>query len=209
MPNVDHAADAVSPLARSLNLPNALTVGRLVLVPVFGYLLLQESGQQAGFRIAATIVFLAASLTDWVDGYLARKQNLVTTFGKVADPIADKALTGMALVGLSILGLLPWWITLVIIARELGITAVRFMVIHHGVIPASRGGKSKTVAQMVAISLFLLPGLEAGFWHAAKWTAMWTALVLTVLTGADYLLKARSVRQEGHRRRAAAGGKPV
>lgn len=206
MPNVDHAADAVSPFARSLNLPNALTVGRIILVPVFAYLLLQESGQLASSRIAATVVFLVASLTDWVDGYLARRQNLVTTFGKVADPIADKALTGVALVGLSILELLPWWITVVIIVREIGITVVRFMVIHHGVIPASRGGKSKTVAQMVAISLFLLPGLESGFGYLAKWAVMWLALLLTVLTGVDYLLKARAVRQEGHRRRAAAGG---
>ncbi|MGV1003715.1 MAG: CDP-diacylglycerol--glycerol-3-phosphate 3-phosphatidyltransferase [Candidatus Nanopelagicales bacterium] len=200
---VDHAADAVSPRASAVNLPNALTLGRLLLVPVFGYLLLMEGGEHSASRIAATAVFLLASVTDWVDGYLARRSNQVTTFGKVVDPLADKALTGTALMGLSLLGLLPWWMTLVILAREIGVTIVRFLVIHHGVIPASRGGKSKTVAQMVAISLFLLPGLTSGFGYFLQWACMWVALLLTVLTGLDYLVKARSVRRAGHARRAA------
>lgn len=199
----DHLGDRVS-RSGVVNLPNALTLMRLLLVPVFAYLLLYEGGADPSKRLWATVVFLLASLTDFVDGYLARKMDLVTTFGKVVDPLADKALTGVALLGLSWIGALPWWITIVILVREIGVTVVRFMVIHHGVIPASRGGKSKTVAQMVAISLFLLPGLETGPGYWLKWAWMAVAVVLTVLTGLDYLDKARRVRQAGHERRAAA-----
>lgn len=199
----DHLGDRVS-RSGVLNLPNALTLLRLLLVPVFAYLLLFDGGGDPGKRLWATAVFLVASITDFVDGYLARKMDLVTTFGKVVDPLADKALTGVALLGLSYIGALPWWITIVILVREIGVTVVRFLVIHHGVIPASRGGKSKTVAQMVAISLFLLPGLESGAGEFLKWAWMYLAVALTVLMGLDYLHKARNVRRAGHERRAAA-----
>jgi CDP-diacylglycerol--glycerol-3-phosphate 3-phosphatidyltransferase len=200
----DHIGDRVSVRAGIVNLPNGLTFLRLLFVPVFAWLLLDQGGQNPRYRFAATVVFLLASVTDLVDGYLARKLDLVTTFGKVADPLADKALTGTALIGLSLIGSLSWWITAVILIRELGVTIVRFLVIRHGVIPASRGGKSKTVAQMIAISLFLLPGLKSGFWFWFKWLWMGLAVVLTVLTGIDYLDKAREVRRAGHRRRAMA-----
>lgn len=200
----DHLGDRISAQSRVLNLPNALTLLRLLLVPVFAVLLLDEQGENPKYRFAATAVFLLASLTDLVDGYLARKMDLVTTFGKVADPLADKALTGVALIGLSYIGSLPWWITVVILVREIGVTVVRFMVIHHGVIPASRGGKTKTVAQMVAISLFLLPGLDTGLGYWFKWVWMAAAVALTLLTGIDYLHKARNVRRAGHARRAAS-----
>ncbi len=131
----DHVGDPVqSPSA--LNLPNALTVLRLLLVPVFAWLLLREGGDDPTSRVWAAIVFVLASATDFVDGELARRQGLVTTFGKVVDPIADKALTGTALVGLSYLGDLPWWVTIVILVREIGVTLLRFWVIRHGVIPA-------------------------------------------------------------------------
>ena len=116
---------------------------------------------------------------------MARSRGEVTEFGKLADPIADKALMGAALIGLSILGDLPWWVTVVILIRELGITVLRFAVLRHGVIPASRGGKLKTLVQAVAVGLFILP--LTGPWHTAAWVVMWAAIVLTVVTGVDYV----------------------
>ncbi len=168
---------------------------RLLLVPVFGWLLLAEDGQNTQLRVAAAIVFLIASLTDWVDGWLARRHDIVTTFGKVADPIADKALTGVALIGLSLLGELPWWVTVLIIGREIVVTILRFAVISDGVIPASRGGKAKTVSQMVAITLYLLP--LAGPWLTIRAVVMGVAVVLTVATGIDYAGRALAVRRKG------------
>ena len=148
-PLPDHAGDAVT-YSRFWTGPNMLTVLRLFLVPVFAVLLLADG--DASTRVWAAIVFLVAAGTDVVDGEWARRSGRVTTFGKVADPIADKALTGVALVLLSYLGELPWWVTLVILVREFGVTALRFWVIRHGVIPASRGGKAKTLVQNFASS---------------------------------------------------------
>ena len=187
----------------NLNAPNALTALRLLLVPVFGWLLLAEGGDNPGLRWAAAAVFVIASLTDYVDGALARRHNLVTTFGKVADPIADKALTGVALVGLSILGELPWWVTVVIIGREVVVTVIRFVVIKDGVIPASRGGKDKTVSQMVAILLYVLP--LAGPWLTVRAVIMGIAVVLTVATGIDYAGRAVAVHRRGELIREAFG----
>lgn len=184
-----------------MNLPNALTTLRLLLVPVFAWLLLAEHGTSPSHRVWATVVFVVASLTDFVDGWLARRNNQVTTFGKVADPIADKALTGTALLGLSWLGELPWWVAIVIIGRELAVTLLRFWVIHDGVIAASRGGKLKTVAQMIAISLYLLP-LGVTGQAVAAW-AMAFAVILTVVTGADYAARALAVRRRGELMREA------
>ena len=130
--------------AQLWNLPNMLTLLRIVMIPFFWYLLMYDDGDNAATRVAATVVFVLAAITDWLDGWLARKQGLVTTFGKIADPLADKALTGVALIGLSVLGELWWWVTILIILREVGVTVIRFMVLKHGVIPASRGGKAKT-----------------------------------------------------------------
>ena len=174
---------------------NALTALRLLLVPVFAWLLLAEGGTNPSLRIAAAAVFLIASLTDWVDGWWARKYDLVTTFGKVADPIADKALTGVALIGLSWLGLLPWWVTVVIIGREVFVTVLRFVVISDGVIPASRGGKAKTVSQMLAITMYLLP--LTGAWVTIRTGVMALAVILTVVTGIDYAGRALAVRRRG------------
>jgi CDP-diacylglycerol--glycerol-3-phosphate 3-phosphatidyltransferase len=194
----DHVGDPVqSPSA--LNLPNALTVLRLLLVPVFAWLLLRDGGDDATSRVWAAIVFVLASLTDFVDGELARRQGLVTTFGKVVDPIADKALTGTALVGLSYLGDLPWWVTIVILVREIGVTLLRFWVIRHGVIPASRGGKAKTAAQMVAIFMYLLP--LTGWLVTAREIVMGIAVLLTLATGVDYVVRALRLRSAA---RAAA-----
>ncbi len=185
----------------ALNIPNALTMVRLLLVPVFGYFLLVEDGQNEAYRYVAGLIFIFASTTDWVDGYLARKMNVVTSFGKIADPIADKALTGVALLGLSILDDLAWWITVLILARELLVTVVRFAVISDGVIPASRGGKLKTVTQMIAIFLYLLP--LTGFLVTVRTIVMGVALLLTVATGIDYCFRAIAVRRAAELRREA------
>lgn len=178
-----------------VNVANLLTVSRLVLVPVFLLTLFAAGGHATGWRIAATVVFAVASITDHMDGRLARKLGLVTDFGKIADPIADKALIGSALIGLSVLGELPWWVTVVIATRELGVTLLRFWVIRYAVIPASRGGKWKTIIQIVAIGLFLLPLPAAA--DPVLWVIMGTAVVLTVVTGLDYVVQAVRLRARG------------
>ncbi|MEU4803340.1 CDP-diacylglycerol--glycerol-3-phosphate 3-phosphatidyltransferase [Actinosynnema sp. NPDC023587] len=184
-----------------LNIANVLTMSRLVLVPVFLYLLLAEDGHDHRWRLAAFAVFAIASVTDHVDGNLARKHGLITDFGKIADPIADKALTGAALVGLSLLGELPWWVTVVIAVREVGVTLLRFWVIRHGVIPASRGGKAKTLVQIFAIGLYLLP--LPPVLQAVALISMYAAVALTVVTGVDYVIRAFRLRARG--KRAVAG----
>jgi CDP-diacylglycerol--glycerol-3-phosphate 3-phosphatidyltransferase len=179
--------------ARVVNIANGLTLLRLLLVPVFAWALVQQDGTATSWRLVAFVIFVVASITDRLDGDLARKRGLVTEVGKLADPIADKALTGTALVGLSVLGLLPWWVTVVILIREVGVTLLRFWVIRHGVIPASRGGKYKTFLQSIAIGLYLLP-LHDALATAAAWV-MGAALVLTVLTGIDYVARALALRR--------------
>jgi CDP-diacylglycerol--glycerol-3-phosphate 3-phosphatidyltransferase len=183
---------AAPPPARpsNWNLPNLITVVRILLAPLFIWLLLADGGDDGGLRWAAAVLFILAIATDGVDGAIARRQNLVTDLGKLLDPIADKVLTGGALVSLSILGELPWWVTLVILVREIGITIFRFAMLGDRVIPASRGGKLKTIMQSVAISLALVPlWLVLGDWvHWVNTAAMAVALVLTVLTGIDYLV---------------------
>jgi CDP-diacylglycerol---glycerol-3-phosphate 3-phosphatidyltransferase len=188
------------PQASAWNIANALTVLRIALVPVFGWLLLFDGGHQTRYRILAAGVFVLASITDRIDGDIARARGIVTDFGKVSDPIADKALMGMAFVGLSVLGELPWWVTIVVLVREVGITAMRFVVIRHGVMPASRGGKVKTVLQAVAIGLYVLP--LSGGWHLAAELVMAAAVVVTVVTGADYVIRARTLRRTSPRAQA-------
>ena len=188
--------------AKLVNIPNALTVLRLAVVPVFAVLLLDDSGQDEAHRYWATLVFVAAILTDRYDGLIARRTGQVTEFGKLADPIADKALTGTALIGLSVLGLLPWWVTGVILVREVGVTLLRFWVIRHGVIAASRGGKLKTVLQALAIGFYLLP--LTGLLASGRWWLMAAAVVLTVLTGLDYVYRALTLRQTSARAMKAA-----
>lgn len=183
--------------ASSWNIANALTVVRLLMVPWFGYLLLVGEGTDTAHRIEAWAVFALASYTDKLDGQLARSRNLVTAFGKLADPIADKALTGTALIGLSLLHELPWVVTLVVLARELGVTLLRFWVIRHGVIPASRGGKLKTLLQGVAIGLYVLP--LTGPLGTARAVVMVAAVVVTVVTGVDYVARAVTLRRTSAR----------
>ena len=184
------SSDASNPPAtpRLVNLPNGLTVLRLVLVPVFVAFLVAGG---TGSRVVAFFVFGVASVTDLLDGQLARRSGMVTDFGKIADPIADKALTGSALITLSALGDLPWWVTVVILIREVGVTLLRFWVIRHGVIAASRGGKIKTVLQIVAIGLYILP--EPIGWIRSA--AMAAAVAVTLVTGADYTARALRLRR--------------
>jgi CDP-diacylglycerol--glycerol-3-phosphate 3-phosphatidyltransferase len=183
--------------ASSWNVANALTVLRLVLVPVFLFTLFHDDGDSAGWRVAAFVAFAVASVTDRIDGELARRHNLVTDFGKIADPIADKALIGAALIGLSILGELPWWVTVVILVREVGVTALRIVVIRHGVLPASRGGKVKTLLQSLAIGLLVLP--TTGWLETLALVVMAVAVVVTVVTGVDYVVRALRLRRTSAR----------
>jgi CDP-diacylglycerol--glycerol-3-phosphate 3-phosphatidyltransferase len=201
---VDAADPAATPpqTAKLLNLPNSLTVLRLAIVPLFAYLLLADGGLGDAGRYWATLAFAVAIITDRYDGMIARRMNQVTEFGKLADPIADKALTGTALIGLSILGFLPWWVTGAILVREVGVTLLRFWVIRDGVIASSRGGKLKTVVQALAIGLYILP--VTGLLASARWWVMAAALVLTLATGVDYVYRALTLRRTSARAMAAA-----
>ncbi|WP_370421743.1 CDP-diacylglycerol--glycerol-3-phosphate 3-phosphatidyltransferase [Streptomyces sp. QH1-20] len=187
-------ATAVRP-AGLWNIANILTMVRLLLVPGFVLLMMHNGGYDPAWRSFAWAAFAVAMITDLFDGHLARMYNLVTDFGKIADPIADKAIMGAALICLSVLDDLPWWVTGVILFREVGITLMRFWVIKHGVIPASRGGKMKTLAQGVAVGMYILaltgPLATMRFWVMA------VAVVLTVLTGLDYVKQAIEMSRAG------------
>ena len=180
-----------------LNAANILTMARLALVPVFLGALFAGPDPSWNWRITAFVVFAVACVTDRVDGEVARKYGLVTDFGRIADPIADKALIGGALIGLSILGELTWWVTVVIAVREVGVTLLRFWVIRHGVIPASRGGKLKTLVQAIAIGLYVLRLGDAA--QTVSQAVMVVAVVLTVVTGVDYVVRAVRLRSKGMR----------
>ncbi len=183
----DRVADPVSAVS-SINVPNFLTTIRLLVVPILAWLLFQENSNTNFNRTIAGVLFIVAALTDIADGTIARKWNLITNFGKIFDPIADKALIGTALIGLSSMGLLDWWFTWVILAREIFVTLLRFWVIKQGVIPASRGGKLKTIMQIVAISFYLLP-LPSSVSLLAE-ILMYVAVILTLATAVDYIMKA-------------------
>ena len=184
----------VAPRQVSLYNPaNVLTAVRLLLIPVFAVLVGMSDMVATGWRMAACIVFCVASATDFVDGWIARRFELVTSFGKVADPIADKALTGTALVLLSAYDVLPWWVTVLILLREWGVTALRFWVMRFGIIPASRGGKLKTALQIAAIAWYLWP-VPAPFDGVGPWL-MGAAVAVTALTGVDYIVQAVRLRR--------------
>lgn len=184
--------------ASNANIANIITVIRIFLAPLFIWMLLADDGQMGPLRYAAAALFIIAIATDSLDGQLARGRNLVTNVGIILDPIADKVLIGGALVALSLLGELWWWVTIVIMARELGITAFRFAVLSKAVIPASRGGKLKTVVQAVAIALYLVPlaSLVGEWMLIVNAVVMAFALALTVWTGIDYLVQARRVNRK-------------
>jgi len=191
---------------RIWNLPNILTMLRIALVPFFAWFLVADApgltAQNGPWRWAAVVAFAVAIYTDKLDGDIARSRGLVTDFGKIADPIADKLLIGSALVMLSLLGELPWWVTVLILVREWGVTALRFFVIRYGVIPASRGGKLKTVVQTAAIFLYVMPLAAIAPWLGfVAFAVMMAALAITVWTGGEYVVEALKLRASGIRAR--------
>jgi CDP-diacylglycerol--glycerol-3-phosphate 3-phosphatidyltransferase len=175
------------------NIANALTALRIALVPLFAVLMLHEDGRSTSWRVAAAVAFAGAIITDRIDGDLARSRGLVTDLGKIADPIADKALIGAALIALSIIGELWWWVTALVLFREIGITVMRFFMIRYGVMAAGRGGKLKTVAQSFAIMLLVCPLPDGA--EPVAYFFMGIAVILTVVTGLDYVLQAVRLRR--------------
>jgi len=191
-----------------VNVPNTLTVIRLIMVPLFAWMLLAHP-HDVTWRWATTAVFIVALLTDLADGKIARKYNLITNFGKLWDPIADKAITGMAMIGLSILGELWWWVTIIILIREWGITVMRFVTVKYGVQAADKLGKMKTLTQTIALVgllapfIFYMDTLGSGVWHwvcaVLHWVgmvAMGVALILTVVSGINYCVDVYKRRQK-------------
>jgi len=181
-------------------LPNAITIVRILCAPVFLWMLLADGGSDGPLRRWAAVLFIVAIATDGIDGYIARRYEIVTDLGKILDPIADKALTGCAFVGLSILGELPWWVTIIVLVREIGITVYRFIVVGDHVLAAAWMGKLKTLAQAVALSLALLPlaGILGGWINWVNIVTMWIAVILTIASGIDYIVS------EARGRRATA-----
>lgn len=183
-----------------VNLANGITVARVLLVPIMAVLFVQDTTTT---RLLAAVVFLVAAITDKIDGYIARSRGLETAFGAIVDPIADKALVLTALVLLSAVGDLPWWVTIVIIARELAITVLRFVMIRRAVMAASKGGKLKTLLQVIFITGFLTP------WHDLvptgladvmtwlSWIVCVAAVLVTVVSAADYVVRAWRIAQQG------------
>lgn len=180
-------------------LPNAITIVRILCAPVFLWLLLADAGIEGGLRWAAAVLFIVAIATDGIDGYIARRHDIVTDLGKLLDPIADKVLTGFAFVGLSILAELPWWVTVIVLIREVGITVHRLIVASSHVVAAAWMGKLKTVFQAVALALALLPlhDLVGGWVLWVNGIVMTAAVVLTVASGIDYVVaEARGARKD-------------
>lgn len=185
------------------NLPNVLTMIRLVLVPVFIILILNGS---VGAMWAALVVFIVAAFTDLFDGKLARERGLVTDWGKIWDPIADKALTLGAFVVLSVAGLVPWWFTVIVAVRELGITWMRSRLLKRGVVVAANsGGKAKTVSQMLLIVFLVFPwdgvlGVSNALFDVTglaviRWILLAIALFLTVWSGMQYVIAAMKMQK--------------
>ncbi|MDR4533358.1 CDP-diacylglycerol--glycerol-3-phosphate 3-phosphatidyltransferase [Glutamicibacter sp. PS] len=184
----------------TLNIANVLTTIRILMVPFFIWALVADENHYGAWRWVALVIFVLAMYTDKLDGDLARSRGLITNFGKIADPIADKLLTGSALVMFSILGELPWWVTIVILVREWGITLLRVVVIRYGVIAANMGGKIKTVMQAVVIGLYLLPFTQTISWlNTTAWILMLATAAVTVGTGLEYVYKAIVLRRQARR----------
>lgn len=184
------------------NIANMLTMSRLLMIPVFVWLCLAP-GWQA--QLWAAIVFVIAAITDRIDGHLARTRGLITDFGKIMDPIADKALVISALLLLSLEGIVPWWVTGVIVFRELGITVLRFFMIRRAVMAASKGGKIKTTLQIVFLVGLLvpweaiLPDVLATVLMVASAVVMYLAVLVTVVTGLQYIVDAGRIVRAGRR----------
>ena len=170
------------------NLPNSLTIFRILALPFCAYALFKDGGEDDKWRIIAFILFFIVGLSDILDGRLARSRNQITEFGKLLDPIADKAMLATATIGSSILGLLPWWITIIFLIREIAVTILRFAVIKKGVIPASKGGKLKTFFQNFGVGFYILP--LPTYLNLPRDIFMAVAVILTISTGFDYFRKA-------------------
>jgi CDP-diacylglycerol--glycerol-3-phosphate 3-phosphatidyltransferase len=210
----DPKAAAAQP--SNLNLPNILTTLRIVLVPFFGVALLVDGGDSIGWRVTAFVIFVVAMITDKIDGDIARSRGLVTDFGKIADPIADKAVTGMAFVGLAIIFDNPWFwaVTILVLVREWSVTLLRLFVLKKMVIAADSLGKLKTTFQVIGLSGLVLPLLdpdlpewmetpgEVLFYVALAFLAV--AVVLTVVSGAQFF--AGVWKQRHHLSGTPAGG---
>lgn len=165
--------------------PNAITIARIALIPVGVYAIFKNGGDDSTWQVIAWSIYFVLGLSDLLDGHLARATNQVSELGKFLDPVADKALIGSAMISLSILGRFPWWITFVILAREIGITLFRLAVIKRGVIPANRGGKIKTAFQSFGVGFFMLPTPEGLYWFRDGFMAI--AIILTIVTGFNYV----------------------
>jgi CDP-diacylglycerol---glycerol-3-phosphate 3-phosphatidyltransferase len=186
--------DSAAPQVSNWNVPNALTALRIAMVPVFGWALLHDGGDSLGWRWFAYGLFVVAMITDKIDGDIARKHNLITNFGKIADPIADKAITGMAFIGLSIIGALWWWVTVVVLVREWSVTIARLSIARQVVMAARQSGKVKTLAQALALGGFIAPFKDlTGVWDTPGEVIWWisallmgVAVVLTVTSGLEF-----------------------
>ncbi|GAB4096697.1 CDP-diacylglycerol--glycerol-3-phosphate 3-phosphatidyltransferase [Brachybacterium horti] len=178
------------------NIANILTMVRCVMVPVF-VVVAALYPESVGGRSLAAAIFVVAMITDFLDGYLARSRNLITDFGKIVDPIADKAMTGAAFVMLSVWDYVPWWMTILILVREFGITIMRFTILKYGALPANMAGKAKTMMQSIAITFCLLP-FEL-LWSPSRWiglTLVTIAFVLTIWSGLVNLKDGLRLRRE-------------
>ncbi len=192
------------------NIPNALTTLRIVMVPFFAWALLVDGGESVLWRTVAWAIFVVAMVTDKIDGDLARKHNLVTNFGKIADPIADKALTGMAFIGLSVIGEIWWWVTILVLLREWSVTLMRLSIAKHVVLAANASGKLKTVLQAVALGMLVLPLREVEGWPETPALVVWwvaivvlaAAVVMTMWSGYEFFRDAFKQRRH-HRSRAS------
>ena len=176
--------------------PNFITVTRLLLVPCGVYTLFKNGGDDSSWQIISWFIFFFLGLSDILDGNLARSRNKITEFGKFLDPVADKVMIGAAMISLSILGRMPWWITIVILGREIGITLLRLAIIRRGVIAANKGGKIKATFQNCGVGFYVLPLPTWLFWFRDGFMAV--AIVLTIVTGA-YYVKSAFGRPSGHK----------
>ena len=173
---------------RDINLPNALTIFRILALPFCAYALFKNGGDDDSWRIIAFTLFFIVGLSDILDGRIARSRNQITEFGKLLDPIADKAMLATASVGASILGMLSWWVTAIFLIREIAVTILRFAVIKKGVIPASKGAKVKTFFQSFGVGFYILP--LPSYLNLPRDIFMAVAIYLTISTGVTYFRKA-------------------
>jgi CDP-diacylglycerol---glycerol-3-phosphate 3-phosphatidyltransferase len=173
---------------RDINLPNALTIFRILALPFCAYALFKNGGDDDNWRIIAFTLFFIVGLSDILDGKIARSRNQITEFGKLLDPIADKAMLATASIGASILGMLSWWVTAIFLIREVAVTILRFAVIKKGVIPASKGAKVKTFFQSFGVGFYILP--LPSYLNLPRDIFMAVAIYLTISTGVTYFRKA-------------------